>query len=62
MVIITEFELGEIVYLKTDRDQLKRMISGATVRPGGVLYHISCGPSESSHYFVEISKDIDYSI
>lgn len=52
-----EYNIGDEVYLKTDPDQLRRMVTGYTVRPIGILYLLSSGSSEGQHYSVEITKD-----
>ena len=54
----TEYKLGQIVYLLTDEDQLPRMVTGITIRPGGTnIYHLSMSGEETSHYSIEISPD-----
>jgi hypothetical protein len=53
-------QFGDIVYLKTDPDQLERIVTGKLLRPGGVtLYELCCGIGVSIHYDFEISEDID---
>jgi len=59
MVINTKFDIGDILYLKTDEEQLKRMIVGVNVRPNGVVYLLNCGSIESYHYEIELSREID---
>ena len=54
-----EFNIGDTVYLKTDIDQYKRMITGYTVREGAVMYLLSFGSEETSHYELEISDEMD---
>lgn len=54
----TEFQLGQIVYLITDEDQLPRMVTGITIRPGGTnIYHLSMSGDETTHYAIEIASD-----
>lgn len=53
------FDIGDYVYLKTDIDQHKRIVTGYTVRFNEVTYLISLGEDESTHYELEISHDID---
>lgn len=58
MVIDNKFDIGQIVYLKTDEDQLPRIITGLTIRGNNVLvYCLSSGTSESWHYDFEISEE-----
>jgi hypothetical protein len=54
-----KFKIGDYVYLKTDIDQHKRMVTGYTVRFNEVTYLLSLGEDESTHYELEISEDID---
>jgi len=53
------YNIGDYVYLKTDIDQYKRLVTGYTVRTDGVLYLLSLGPEETSHHELEISHEID---
>lgn len=43
MLLESTYDLGQMVYLKTDKDQHERMIIGITFRPTGVLYEASPG-------------------
>jgi len=55
-----EYEIGSLVYLVTDPDQLQRMVTGYTERPGGfIIYYLSHGAEESTHYEIEIAKERD---
>jgi len=53
------FNIGDYVYLKTDIDQYKRLVTGYTVRFNEVTYLLSLGEDESTHYELEISDEID---
>ena len=53
------YNIGDYVYLKTDIDQYKRLVTGYTVRTDGVLYLLSLGSEETSHHELEISNEID---
>lgn len=54
------FELGDIVYLKTDSEQLERMITGVCLREKGLIsYEISCGERCGWHYGFEITTEKD---
>lgn len=60
MAIIVEnrFYHGEIVYLKTDREQLPRLVSCIKVySQGEVMYELISGTLSSVHYEFEISKE-----
>ena len=59
-----KFTLGEIVYLKTDGEQLKRIItciqfSGGSMEDKVVSYELSQGDTNSEHYDSEITKEIN---
>jgi hypothetical protein len=54
-----EYELGDYVYLKTDREQRVRIVTGISIRPHGITYALACETLETWHYIFEISKDKD---
>jgi len=60
----SKFELGDIVYLKTDQEQLSRVVtcvqfSGGSINSSVVSYELSQGSSSSEHYDSEITKQIN---
>lgn len=57
MMIQCDYDLGDIVYLTTDSDQLQRIIIGLTVRPGAIIYDLQNGTNMSSHYEMEFCKE-----
>jgi hypothetical protein len=62
MVIDNKYEIGSIVYLITDSEQLKRIVlSFECYKNGEILYKIACGTTLSYHYEFELSfeKDIE---
>ena len=60
IVIDNKYEMKQIVYLKTDPDQFRRVIVGIRVcAEGAILYQLCCGPAESWHYDFEISDGQD---
>ena len=60
MVIDAEFDFGEMVYLKTDKDQSPRMVVCIMVyKAGELIYKLVCGTTESSHYGFELSREIN---
>jgi hypothetical protein len=59
MVINNIFDLGQTVYLTTDNEQRRRVVSEIKVRPTGLVYELSCGTGTSYHYDFEISETID---
>lgn len=54
-----EFEVGNVTYLITDKDQSKRIVTGILMRPNGITYELTCGVSTSWHYSFEISSTAD---
>lgn len=63
MKIETEFDIEEIVILKTDPEKYERIITNITINPNGVpRYSISCGEKDSSHYEFEIERLKDKSV
>lgn len=59
MTIKTRFEIGQIVYLKTDPEQNERIITGIMVRPTMLIYYIAFGMNETTHYDIEITTEKD---
>ena len=59
MIFNSLFDLGQIVFLKTDEDQSARMITKLSYSVGDTkpLYYLACGPHESAHYEAEISTE-----
>lgn len=55
-----QFDLEQLVYLKTDKEQNARMVTAIQLRPNrNVLYYLALGTSESCHYGVEITEEKD---
>ena len=60
MVVNNEFDFGDFVYLKTDKEQYVRMITCILhYKSGELMYKVSCGTSHSEHYGYELSKEIN---
>lgn len=59
MVINNVYDLGQIVYLVTDNDQRRRVVTQIRVTPTGILYNLSCGACNSDHYDCEISAEVN---
>lgn len=59
MVIDNAFNLGDIVYLVTDNDQRRRLVTSIMIFPIGIMYRLSCGLQDSSHYECEISAEVN---
>ena len=60
MLADTIFNIGNIVFLKTDSEQKERIVTGFIVRQNYISYNINCGTEESWHYDFEmtIEKDV----
>lgn len=54
-----KFKLGQIVYLATDKEQEKRMVTGIIERQSGIEYEVSCGTEVTTHFEFELSADED---
>lgn len=57
MVIDNTYELYQEVYLKTDKEQLMRIVIGICQKPSGILYQLACLTYDSWHYECEISVE-----
>ena len=55
--ITISFAIGDFVYLKTDEEQLRRIVTGLSIRPNLIIYTLALGSDESQHYDFEISKE-----
>ncbi len=62
MTIKNEYELKQLVYLKTDPDQCVRIIISIHISVQGITYVLSCGDECSEHFAFEISKSKNYSL
>lgn len=54
------YKIGDTVFLKTDPDQLERLVTGISIRQSGISYAVAKSSNESWHYDFEISKDKKY--
>lgn len=57
MDIKNSFEIGQIVYLKHDIEQLPRMITGIKINTYDITYEVISGIEVSNHYDIELSKE-----
>ena len=56
-MIDNKFSIGQTVYLKTDIEQLPRIVYKFIVYRDSILYAVTQGVNESEHYDFEISKN-----
>lgn len=55
-----EFMIQQVVYLKTDKEQKPRLVTGIQLRPfNSITYGITEGANETWHYGFEISDERD---
>lgn len=60
MTIKPAFDIGDFVYLQTDAQQLKRIVTGIKVRRGVITYLVSCGDMQEMEYWdFELSHQKD---
>lgn len=59
MVINNKFEIRQSVFLVTDLEQVKRLVTSIIITNNGIMYQLSCGDMYSSHYDFEISESKD---
>lgn len=59
IILNVEFEQGEIVYLRTDQEQLARLVMGYRVQNNSstILYDLMCGTLQSCHYEMELTRE-----
>lgn len=58
MFIENKFDFGQTVYLKTDTDQLPRVVTQMSINPNGsISYQLSQGAAASWHWDFEISEE-----
>lgn len=63
MVVDNKFEIEQFVYLKTDTEQLRRIVLSFEVYKGGeVMYRLGVGQETSTHYEFEISAEQDITV
>ncbi len=60
-MILTDikFNLGQILYLKTDTGQVPRILVEVSISINNMRYCLACGSSTSWHYDFEISAEKD---
>lgn len=58
--VTVEYIYSDIVYLKTDPQQLPRMVTAIKLcADGGILYQLTAGTVYSDHYGIELSSEKD---
>jgi len=59
MTIDNKFDLKQIVYLRTDKEQLPRIVARIQIGQLGLLYCLNQGITESWHYDFEMTEEKD---
>lgn len=54
-----KYEIGEVVYLKTDSEQRERIVFCHRVYKNDILYEVACGTMNSCHYEFELCTEKD---
>lgn len=56
-MIDNEYNIGDIVYLRTDAEPMPRLVIGLIVSQNGILYQLAQGVEISTHYDFEMTVD-----
>lgn len=54
-LITTDYEIGQVVYVKTDDEQQPCIVTGITLRPGHITYQVSRSEWSQNFYEFELS-------
>lgn len=57
MIINSKYNIGQVVYLRTDTEQKERLVTGIDIRQGYILYQLTYIDSVSYHYDFEIESE-----
>lgn len=60
--IEVEYTINQVVYLRTDPDQLPHLVIGYKIVPTGILYGVVFMGSSSYFYAMELSTDRNQNI
>lgn len=55
MVIDNKYNIGDMVYLLTDEEQKKRIVTALFIECGSIQYKLTNGSTSSFHYDFEIT-------
>lgn len=59
ITVDNKYGVGDIVYLRTDKDQLQRIVYAIKVTKADIIYELCQGTTTSSHYDFEITTEKD---
>lgn len=54
-----EYDIGEMVYIKTDPDQNRAQVQGYAIDKNGLMYNVTKNGMELSVYDFELTKEKD---
>ncbi len=57
--IDNKFPLGQIIYLKTDKEQMPRIVTAIKITPHELVYEVYAGTICSNHFDIEMSETAD---
>lgn len=57
MLIDNKYNIGDVVYLKTDPDVRPRMVTAMQIDSQGLMYQLNYGTEKTFHYDIEITKE-----
>ena len=57
MILESKYNFGDTLYLKTDEEQKRRLLTDININLNGVRYGLCCGTSLTWHYEIEISEE-----
>lgn len=61
IVVEPKYNIGEIVYIKTDVEQHQRIVTALVICPANdILYELTCGIVASKHYDFELTTEKNY--
>ena len=60
MLINNMFNIQDIVYLKTDKNQEERVVVSIQINPGNLMYGVSFDGEVSWHYEFELTAEKTY--
>lgn len=61
MNIDNKYNIGDVVYLVTDAEQLPRIVTAITLTKYELIYEVYAGTVQSKHYDFELSLEKSYS-
>lgn len=61
MKVETKYNIGDVVFLSTDIEQLQRVVTGIIIRPNNsIIYYLTCGSNETTHYDLEMVMEKNF--